>query len=115
MAQAPLLNRRIQSIKRYLWRCCPYAINDGTNRVPLGERTEHTLTSGAMAMEIRGGHDDIGFVCQDPNCSFFKGTATTQVMIETRSQQVNQVTGEYTIIVGQEPIPVCSGTYFWEK
>ena len=99
----------------YTWRICPYATNDASNRIPLIERTPHVVTSGRMDLDVRGGHDTVGFVCIDPTCPFYLGAATTQIHMQVRNQKVNMSTGEYTIEYIDVPIPICSGTQFWEK
>lgn len=115
MTIAPKLHRQRSGKVRYCWRLCPYCTGDTTNRIPDIEKTIHTVTSGAMSMDIRGGHDQVGFVCLDPGCSFFLGTATTEVIMENRIQNLDRSTGEYTITIESNPIPICSGTHFWEK
>lgn len=115
MAKAPLLNRRIQGTKRYRWRLCPYYTEDASNRIPLTERRPHPTTSGHMKMSVRSGHDGVGWVCEDPNCSYFLGTATTTVKIPYSRVEINRETGEYTVNHEFHEQPICSGTFFWEK
>ena len=116
MSKAPVLRRRIQGRKRYKWRICPYADCDDTNRIPVGERAPHPTTSGAMTLDIRDGHDAMGWRCDDDNCPYYKGNATTAIWVQTMTTAVNRTTGEYTFTPGQVEMEVgCSGTRFWEK
>lgn len=116
MNRAPILTRRIQGTKRYCWRICPYASNDTSGRIPNGERAVHPVTSGAMSMDIRDGHDGVGWRCDDDNCPYFKGLATTAVTVTTQECSINYSTGEYTYTPKVIELPVgCSGTRFWEK
>jgi len=115
MSKAPVLRRNIQGIKRYSWRICPFATNDASNRIPITERTVHTTTSGRMKLSIRAGHEGVGWVCEDPACSYYLGTATTEVKIPYSRVEVNRETGEYTINHEYYSQPICSGIYFWEK
>lgn len=112
MTKAPVLNRRVQGRKRYCWRICPYSINDASNRIPSSERSEHTVTSGKMTMDIRGGHRRAGWVCEDPNCSYFLGSATTA--IEIYENKVTISGGDYRIEKITHFSPLCSGIQFWE-
>lgn len=115
--RAPILRRNVQGKRKYCWRICPYSTaDDFSNRIPASEQTVHLVTSGHMALEIRGGHDNVGFVCLDPGCPFYLGTATTPVVMQvTTVSGINQVTGEYTMQTHNVEIPICSGTRFWEK
>lgn len=113
--KAPIVRRKIQGKVKYSWRRCPYSVGDITGRIPDAEKSIHYTTSGYMSLDIKGGHDLEGFVCLDPNCSFFRGTATTPITITGYNQTVNSTTGRYTIEEIPIEIPVCSGTHFWEK
>jgi hypothetical protein len=113
--KAPYIRRTTQGRTKYSWRRCPYAIGDISNRIPDIEKSIHYTTSGHMSLDVRGGHDLEGFVCLDPNCSFFKGTATTKITLTCYNQKVNSTTGEYTIEEIPIDVPICSGTHFWEK
>ena len=115
MTKAPVLNRKVWGTKRYSYRICPYCDCDITGRIPDGERTPHPTTSGYMALDIRDGHDGAGWRCDDPNCPYFKGTATTSIWVQTMSVSVNGQTGEYTFTPDKEEMPLCSGIPFWEK
>lgn len=116
MNRPPYINRRIQGTKRYKHRTCPYSLCDQTNRIPLAEKTEHTVTSGNMTLDIRGGHGQLGWRCDDPNCSYFLGTAVTPIIIKERKIKINQTTGEYTVELIDHEVPIgCSGIKFWEK
>lgn len=112
MTIAPKIQREIR--KGYTWRSCPYSTRDLSNRVPSGERTPHLVTSGYMSMDIHDGHGAIGFTCLDPTCPYYLGTATTVLDMKVRNQTLNRQTGEYIIETINIPIPVCTGTYFWE-
>jgi len=115
MTKAPILGRDVKSTKRYSWRRCPYSTQDLTNRIPAGEKTDHSVTNGKMKLSIRNGHDGVGWVCEDPNCPYYLGTATTSIKIAFSKTQVNRETGEYTIVHDYYENPICSGSYFWEK
>ena len=115
MTKAPIWNIPPTKLGTYKWRCCPYSTSDATDRVPDGEKALHPVTSGWMSMDIRGGHDNVGFVCLDPYCPFFLGTASTPVIMKVRVQKLNRETGQYWVEIEEHEIPVCSGTYFWEK
>lgn len=115
--RAPILRKNIQGKKSYCWRLCPYSTADNfSNRIPSLEKTAHTVTSGQMSLDVRGGHDNVGFVCLDPGCPFFLGTAVTPVIMQvTTVSGINYQSGEYTMQTQAVPIPICSGTHFWEK
>jgi hypothetical protein len=70
-----------------------------------------------MALDIRDGHDGVGFICLDDNCPYYNGTATTAIWVQTAMKvQINKTTGEYTFTAGQEEMEIgCSGIRFWEK
>lgn len=114
MSRAPYLKRRVQGKKTYAYRACPYSTEDATNRIPADEKTIHTTTSGRMSLEIRNGHEGLGFVCMDDNCPFYTGTAVTEVYMSISKTTIDQATGEYLIDVTTTPIPICSGQRFWE-
>ena len=115
MGRAPYVNRKIQGIRRSKWRICPYAECDQSNRIPAGERTPHTVTSGYMAVDIRGGHDRAGWRCDDPGCPYFLGTAVTPIIIRARVTRVDQTTGEHNVDIEEYEVPMgCSGIKFWE-
>ena len=64
------------------WRYCPYStqITDYNQNaeVPGGEKTYHQETNGRMhTYSLGGGY--LGWVCADNGCSFYAGTATTEV------------------------------------
>jgi hypothetical protein len=63
------------------WRYCPYStqITDYNQNaeVPSGEKTYHSETNGRMHTYSLGG--PLGWVCADNGCSFYLGTATTEV------------------------------------
>lgn len=115
MVLAPYINRRIQKTKRYKHRICPYSTCDQTNRIPANEKTNHIITSGYMALDIRGGHDRLGYRCDDPNCSYYLGTASTPIIIGVRKMTLDRVTGKYDVIIENQEVPIgCSGIKFWE-
>lgn len=115
MTCVPKLRKRANRAGGYSWKLCPYSTTSPSNRVPTIEKTIHYTTSGYMRMDIHGGHNDVGWVCLDLNCAFYKGTAVTEIVMSVRNQKVNPTTGEYTVESINMPIPICSGTYFWEK
>jgi len=110
--KAPVLNRRVQGRKRYCWRICPYATNDLSDRIPDVERADHVVTSGQMAMDIRGGHHRAGWVCEDPSCPFFLGTAVTPIQIYENKIVISGA--DYTVQKIPHDTPLCSGIQFWE-
>jgi hypothetical protein len=112
--KAPVLRRISKGKVNYCFRKCPYSTDDYTNRVPTGERTIHTVTSGNMSLKIKDGHDRAGFICLDPNCSYYLGTAVTELTTLVEIPNVNRTTGEYTVSGMNIPIPLCSGTHFFE-
>lgn len=62
-------------IPAYTWRLCPYATqNTLDTRIPVGQKTNHTVTLGRMR-HTSGGF----FTCEDPACSFYTGVATTGI------------------------------------
>jgi hypothetical protein len=68
-----------------------------------------------MALDIRGGHDRLGWRCDDPNCSYFLGTATTPIIIGARKMTINRTTGKYDVVIEDYEVPIgCSGIKFWE-
>lgn len=111
--KAPVLGRTIDGINKYCYRYCPYSTADSTNRIPSGERSIHYTTSGRMSLEIPEGHGQVGFICRDPNCSYYLGTASTAINIDVRVPTIT-VSGEYQITVSSIPVPMCSGHWFFE-
>ncbi len=66
----------------HCWKYCPYSTQtigyNQDSRVPDGEKTYHPETEGQMhtyGLGPRGA----GWICVDNACSFFLGTATTEV------------------------------------
>lgn len=63
------------------WKYCPYSTQiedyNQDTRVPNGERTYHQETEGRLHTYSLGGV--IGWVCADNECSYYVGTATTEV------------------------------------
>ena len=66
----------------HCWRYCPYSTQttdyNGDTRIPGGEKTYHPETEGQMhtyALGARG----TGWICADNACSYFLGTASTEV------------------------------------
>lgn len=112
--KAPILHRIPKGQVKYCFRKCPYSTEDYTNRIPSNERTLHPVTSGNMSLKIKDGHDRAGFICLDPNCSYYLGTATTELTTLIEIPIVDRITGEYTISGTIIPIPLCSGTHFFE-
>ena len=110
--KAPVLPRSVKGRKRYSWRCCPYSTGDASNRIPEGERAAHTVTSGYMAMDIRGGHRRDGWVCEDPNCPYFLGTAVTPIQIYENKITISG--GDYFVTKIPHDSALCSGVQFWE-
>ena len=115
MSKAPILKRDVKGTKRYGWRICPYSSNDSSARVPASERAYHPITKGKMKMSIRSGHDGVGWVCEDPNCPYYLGTATTEILIPYTTVEIDRSTGEYTVTPRASRNPICPGTFFWEK
>jgi len=110
--KAPVLNRRPKGIKRHCLRICPFAVNAVDTRIPTAQKTIHTVTSGAMRFDLIRGHDGRAFVCDDPNCSFFLGTATSGINLELRNTVI--ISGSYQVQIINEMQMPCSGTKFWE-
>ncbi len=65
----------------HCWKYCPYSTQitnyNGDSRVPGGEKVFHSETDGQLHSYSLGG--PMGWVCADNDCSFFTGTATTEV------------------------------------
>lgn len=64
------------------WRYCPYSTQitdyNQNSEVPGGEKIYHQETNGRMhTYSLGGGY--LGWVCADNGCSFYTGTATTEV------------------------------------
>ena len=70
-----------KSTAAHCWKFCPYStqITDYNidDRVPSGEKTYHPETEGQLHSYSLGG--GMGWICADNACSFFLGTATTEV------------------------------------
>lgn len=66
-----------------------------------------------MVMEIRAGHEGVGFMCQDPACSYFTGTATTPMLTYAKTMTISPE-GKYVVTVTGILNPVCSGHYYFE-
>jgi hypothetical protein len=111
--KAPVLNKTVDGINKYCWRICPYSTADGTDRIPDVEQTIHYTTSGRMSLAVTEGHGQVGFICRDPNCSYYLGTASTAINIDVRVPSIT-VSGEYIITASSVPIPMCSGHWFFE-
>lgn len=71
-----------KSTAAHFWKYCPYSTQitnyNGDTRVPGGEKTYHPETEGRMHTYALGGNG-AGWICADNACSFFLGTATTEV------------------------------------
>jgi len=115
MTKAPYVKKHPTGTVRYKWRICPYADCDLSDRIPINERTSHTVTSGYMTLDLRGGHDGAGWRCDDPNCPYFLGNAVTPIAIAVREVSIDYTTGEYTITTTYKDTLLCSGIKFWEK
>lgn len=105
--------KRVKGRLTQCWRLCPYstaAVHD--DRIPSGEKVEHTTTSGRMAFDIRGGHG-MGWECLDDECPVYQGTATTSIDITCRNFTVSG--GQYIDTSYTKPAPICSGIRFWER
>jgi hypothetical protein len=66
----------------HCWRYCPYSTQITTYNqnaeVPGGEKIYHQETNGQMhSYSLGGGY--LGWVCADNGCSYYTGTATTEV------------------------------------
>lgn len=63
------------------WKYCPYSTQitdyNQDSRVPSGEKVYHQETNGRMHTYSLG--RVIGWVCADNGCSYYTGTATTEV------------------------------------
>jgi hypothetical protein len=66
----------------HCWKYCPYSTQitnyNSDSRVPEIEKTYHPETNGQMHTYSLGA-GGIGWICADNNCSYFLGTATTEV------------------------------------
>jgi len=113
--RAPLLNKKVRSPNqgRYCWRICPYSTEDITSRTILSDKSIHTTTSGRMTIDVRAGHDGTGWVCLDPACSYFLGTAVSGIAVDARVQQIT-ASGGYQVLIVPIQMGVCSGTQFFE-
>ncbi len=61
--------------KAHLWRLCPYSTAASEDsRIPDGEKTSHTTTSGTMRIISNG-----RFICDSDTCSFYTGAASTPI------------------------------------
>ena len=71
-----------KSTGTHCWKYCPYSTQittyNGDSRVPGGEKTYHPETEGQMYTYSLG-PVGIGWICADNACSYFLGTATTEV------------------------------------
>lgn len=112
--KAPVLRKTSRGQKTYCWRYCPYSLEDPSNRLPAPQRSLHTTTSGHMALDVRAGHDGVGWVCLDDNCTHYTGVATSGIPIQARVMNLEPTTGEYSVEIIPVPQGVCSGTRFWE-
>lgn len=72
----------------HLWKYCPYSTQttgyNGDTRIPGGEKTYHPETEGYMHTYALGANGT-GWICADNACSFFLGTASTEVEQAGRS------------------------------
>jgi len=104
----------------HCWKYCPYSTQitnyNEDSRVPGGEKVFHSETDGQLHSYSLGG--PMGWVCADNDCSFFTGTATTEVIqngrrfvptsgttacpedLPTLSGSVEHITSGRTIISG---------------
>jgi hypothetical protein len=66
----------------HCWKYCAYSTQgtdyNGDSRIPEGEKTYHPETEGQMHTYALGSKG-IGWICADNACSYFLGTATTEV------------------------------------
>lgn len=112
----PLIKKVRHRVKGKLtqcWRHCPYSTDSGfDDRIPTGEKVEHTTTSGRMTFDIRGGHG-MGWVCLDDECPVYTGDATTAIDITVRNFTISG--GQYLDQSFTKPSPLCSGIRFWES
>lgn len=66
--------------KGHLYKRCAYsdfATTYGDTRIPAGEKTPHTVYEGRMVAAARG--SVVGWECQDDDCSYYLGTAVTEI------------------------------------
>ena len=92
------------------WKYCAYSTQStdrGDFRVPNGEKTYHEETDGRMHVYSIGG--PIGWVCASNDCSFYTGSAITQV--------TQKGMGSCTTLAG-DPVArgrtIVSGTRYFE-
>jgi len=79
----------------HCWRYCPYSTQstnyNSDSRVPEIEKTYHPETQGQLHSWSVGGA--MGWTCADNACSYFLGTATTEVEQAGRRFQTTSGTG----------------------
>jgi len=113
MALAPKITKTYIGRKgKYEHRRCPYSTQDGTERIPLAERTDHLDTEGRMDLVSGPTGTGSAYKCNSDYCSFYLGTAVTEL-----NQSVNELTlsgGLYIYNEVLEPISICSGIRFQE-
>ena len=94
----------------YLWKRCPYSTQStayGDTRIPVVEKTDHTMYDGRMVPASRGGKS-VGFECQDhDSCPYYLGTATTEITF------VKHKWGGNTVVTGT--INIVPYTHFFEQ
>ncbi len=76
-----------KSTAAHCWKYCAYS-TQSTNynqdsRIPEGEKTYHGETEGQMHSYSLG-PQGMGWICADNDCSFYAGTATTEVEMAGR-------------------------------
>lgn len=112
----PIVKKKRVRVKGKLTQCyrlCPYSVASVyDDRIPSGEKVEHTTTSGRMTFDIRGGHG-MGWVCLDDECPVYTGDATTAIDITVRNLTVSG--GQYIDTSYTKESPLCSGIRFWES
>lgn len=108
----PVINRTYVGRRgKYGHRRCPYSTDDIANRIPSAERTDHLDTEGRMDPAPMLGTGMI-YQCNSDYCSFYQGTAVTELNQGVISLTISG--GEYIYTEREFPIVICSGTRFRE-
>jgi hypothetical protein len=89
------------------WKYCPYSTQitnyNQDSRVPSGEKVFHSETDGRLHVySLRGG---LGWVCADNDCSYFTGSATTEVI-----QQGRRFVASGTCVLTEQDLATLSGS-----
>lgn len=111
-AKAPVLRKTARGQKTYCHKYCPYSLEDPFDKLPNDQRSAHPVTSGHMALDVRDGHQGVGWTCLDPYCSFYLGTATSGIPVQARVMTLSG--SEYKVQIVSIPTEVCSGSHYFE-